>query len=34
VEIERIKQLGARDWLIKTEFDPKEVIEKIKKIIG
>ncbi|MCX6791263.1 MAG: response regulator [Candidatus Gribaldobacteria bacterium] len=34
VELERVKHLGARDWLIKTEFDPKEVIEKIKKIIG
>ena len=30
VEIERIKKLGARDWLVKTEFDPQEVIEKVK----
>jgi CheY-like chemotaxis protein len=30
VEIDKAKQLGAKDWLVKTEFDPKEVIEKIK----
>ena len=34
VELDRAKQLGARDWLIKTEFDPQEVITKIKNIIG
>ena len=34
VEIDRIQKLGAKDWLIKTEFDPQEVIEKIKKQIG
>lgn len=34
VELDRAKRLGARDWLIKTEFDPKEVIVKIKKQIG
>ena len=34
VELERAKELGARDWLIKTEFDPMEVIEKVKKQIG
>jgi len=33
VEIDRIKKLGARDWLIKTEFNPQEVIDKIKKQI-
>ncbi|MFH1643287.1 MAG: response regulator [Patescibacteria group bacterium] len=33
VEIKRIKELGAKDWLIKTEFDPKEVIEKVVKHI-
>ena len=30
VELDRAKKLGARDWLIKTEFDPKEVIAKVK----
>lgn len=30
VELDRAKKLGARDWLIKTEFDPKEVISKVK----
>ena len=34
VEIDRAKELGAKDWLIKTEFDPQEVIEKVKKQIG
>jgi len=34
VELDRAKKLGARDWLIKTEFDPKEVITKIKQQIG
>lgn len=34
VEIDKIQTLGAKDWLIKTEFDPQEVIEKIKKQIG
>lgn len=33
VEIDRIKKLGASDWLIKTEFNPQEVIEKIKKYL-
>ncbi len=31
VELERIKELGVKDWLIKTEFDPQEVIEKVKR---
>ena len=34
VEIERAQKLGARDWLIKTEFDPQEVIDKVVKQIG
>ena len=34
VEIDRAKRLGARDWLVKTEFDPKEVITKVKQQIG
>jgi len=33
VELDKAKELGAKDWLIKTEFDPKEVLDKIKKII-
>ena len=33
VEIDKAQRLGAKDWLVKTEFDPKEVIEKIKKQI-
>lgn len=34
VELDRAKELGAKDWLIKTEFDPLEVLEKVKKQIG
>lgn len=33
LELERAKDLGAVDWLVKTEFDPKEVAEKIQKYI-
>jgi len=33
VELERAQELGALDWLIKTEFDPQEVINKVKKYI-
>lgn len=31
VELDRAQKLGAKDWLIKTEFDPQEVVEKVKK---
>lgn len=34
VEIDRAKKIGAKDWLIKTEFDPQEVIDKVVKQIG
>lgn len=34
VELDRAKKLGAKDWLIKTEFDPAEVLEKVKKQFG
>ncbi len=34
VELDKAKELGAKDWLIKTEFDPNEVAEKVKKQIG
>ncbi len=34
VEIDRAQKLGARDWLVKTEFDPQEVIEKVVAQIG
>ena len=34
VELERAKKLGVKDWLIKTEFDPQEVLDKVIKQIG
>lgn len=34
VELDRVKKLGVKDWLIKTEFDPQEVIDKVVKQIG
>ncbi len=34
VELDKARELGAKDWLIKTEFDPQEVLEKVKKQIG
>jgi len=33
VELNRARELGADDWLIKTEFDPIEVLEKVRRII-
>ena len=34
VDLYKAKRLGAKDWLIKTEFDPQEVQEKVRKQIG
>jgi len=34
VELDRAQKLGAKDWLIKTEFDPQEVVDKVVKQIG
>ncbi len=34
VEIDKAQELGAKDWLIKTQFDPQEVIDKIVRQIG
>jgi len=34
VEIGRAQKLGAKDWLIKAEFDPQEVVDKVIKQIG
>ena len=34
VEIEEAKKLGAKDWLIKVEFDPEEVLAKVIRQIG
>ncbi len=34
VELDKARELGARDWLIKTEFDPQEVLDKVKRQIG
>jgi CheY-like chemotaxis protein len=34
VELERAQKLGAIDWLVKTEFDPEEVIDKVIRQIG
>jgi two-component system alkaline phosphatase synthesis response regulator PhoP len=34
VELEKAKELGAKDCLVKTEFDPQEVIDKVKEQLG
>ncbi|MBZ1356397.1 MAG: response regulator [Candidatus Nealsonbacteria bacterium] len=34
VELDLAQKLGARDWLIKTDFDPQEVLDKVTKQIG
>lgn len=34
VEIERILKLGAKDYIVKAQFSPDEVLEKVKKYLG
>lgn len=34
VELDRAKELGANDFIVKIVFSLKEVAEKVKKIIG
>lgn len=34
VEINRAMELGAKDYLIKVDFTPQDVLEKVKKQIG
>lgn len=34
VEIKRGKDLGARDFIIKTDFDPAEVVARVEKVLG
>ncbi len=34
VEIDKAKEMGVLDWVIKTEFDPNEIIQKVNKILG
>ncbi len=34
VEIDKAQALGAKDWIVKTEFDPQEVIDKVIMQIG
>ena len=33
-EIKKAKDLGTKDWIIKTEFDPQDVVGKVIKQIG
>lgn len=34
VEIERILKLGAKDYIVKAQFSPDEVLEKVRKYLG
>lgn len=34
VELDKARRLGAKDWLIKTDFNPQEVVEKVIQQIG
>ena len=34
VEIKKILDLGAKDYLVKAEFEPEEVLQKMEKILG
>ena len=33
-DINRAKEIGASDYIIKTELTPREVVEKIKGLLG
>ena len=33
-EVERAKALGAKDFLIKAQFDLKDITKKIRKVLG
>lgn len=33
LELEKAKKIGVTDWLVKTEFDPNEVVKKVKKYV-
>lgn len=34
VELDKVKSLGAKDYLIKAQFTPEEVLSKVKKVLG
>lgn len=34
VEIDKAQKFGVKDWLVKTEFDPQEVLDKVEAQIG
>jgi len=33
VDLDKARGLGVFDWLIKTEFDPQKVVEKVKQVL-
>jgi len=33
VELDRVKKLGATDWLVKTDFNPQELVDKVKRYL-
>ena len=34
IEIQKILELGAKDYIVKAQFSPQEVLEKVRKYIG
>ncbi|MDO8524170.1 MAG: response regulator [bacterium] len=34
VEIDRAKELGVDDWVIKTDFDPQEIVQKVQQVLA
>lgn len=32
-KIERAKKLGAKEYLLKTKFEPKDIVEKVRKYL-
>lgn len=33
VEIQKAEELGAKDYLVKAEFEPQEVVDKVNKLL-
>ncbi len=34
VEIDKARKLGVEEWIVKTEFDPREIIKKVNEQVG
>ncbi len=34
VEIDKVRKHGVEDWIVKTEFDPQEVVDKVNTLLS